>query len=209
MMYSMSCFIISPPRPCRSPRQSFLTYWQSPSIIPPPNGVSLGHFEASPLDVPLGIPLVVLVAAVLAFLAQSWINSLLGGEQGLGAFLSDGSGFNKSGFKQRRRPGNDYGVIPGDNTKPLGGPDPLPWLKLPELDFVDVAGQTKTPKKMQQSARGKMSAIERHQSGVILQLDSLREQMKTEVGQGNFEAAKRIEIELERIMKDEGYDFSL
>jgi hypothetical protein len=146
------------------------------------------------------------VAALLAFSAQSWINSLLGGEQGLGAFLSDGSGFNKSGFKQRRRPRNDYGVIPGDTTKPLGGPDPLPWLKLPELDFVDVAGQTK---KMQQSAREKISAIERSQSGVILRLDSLREQMKTEVGLGNFDAAKRIEIELERLMKDEGYDFSL
>jgi hypothetical protein len=40
-------------------------------------------------------------------------------------------------------------------------------------------------------------------------LDSLREKMKTEVGRGNFDAAKRIEIELERLMKDEGYDLSL
>ena len=204
----MSLFI-SPPRPCsRSPRQSFPAYRQSLSIVTPPDGLSLGYFEDSPLDVPLGIPLVVLVAALLAFSAQSWINSLLGGEQGLGAFLSDGSGFNKSGFKQRRRPRNEYGVIPGDATKPLGGSDPLPWLKLPELDFVDVAGQTKTPKKMQQSAREKISAIERNQSGVILRLDSLREQMKTEVGRGNLDAAKIIEIELERLMKDEGYDFS-
>jgi hypothetical protein len=202
-------FFISPPRPCRSPRQSFPAYRQSISIVTPPNGLFPGYFEDSLLDVPLGIPLVVLVAALLAFSAQSWINSLLGGEQGLGAFLSDGSGFNKSGFKQRRRPRNDYGVIPGDTTKPLGGPDPLPWLKLPELDFVDVAGQTKTPKKMQQSAREKISAIERNQSGVILRLDSLREKMKTEVGRGNFDAAKRIEIELERLMKDEGYDLSL
>ena len=62
---------------------------------------------------------------------------------------------------------------------------------------------------MQQSAREKISAIERSQSGVILRLDSLREKMKTEVGRGNFDAAKRIEIELERLMKDEGYDLSL
>ena len=39
---------------------------------------------------PIGAPLVVLVAVILAFAAQSWINSLLGGDQGLGAFLSDG-----------------------------------------------------------------------------------------------------------------------
>ena len=86
---------------------------------------------------------VVIVAVILAFSAQTWINSLVGGDQGLGAFLSDGSGFNKSGFKPRRRPITDEREIEGDPTKPLGGSDPLPWLKLPELDFVDVAGQPK------------------------------------------------------------------
>ena len=54
---------------------------------------------------------------------------MLKGERGLGAFLSDGSGFKKSGFRP----------LDGADMKT----DPLPWLKLPELDFVDVAGQEK------------------------------------------------------------------
>jgi hypothetical protein len=186
-------FFISPHHTCRYARRSVPAYRPSPSIITPTTSLSIGYFEASPLDVPLGVPLVVFVAVLLAFSAQSWINSLLGGDQGLGAYLSDGYGFNRSGFKQRRRSSNDYGgVIPGDTSKPLGGPDPFPWLKLPELDFVDVSGQPKTPKKMQQSVREANTANERNHSEVILQLDSLREQMKTEVERGNLEAAKRI-----------------
>ena len=50
--------------------------------------------SASPLDVPIGgAPVVVLAAIILAVAAQSWINSLLCGDRGLGAFLSDGTGF--------------------------------------------------------------------------------------------------------------------
>ena len=50
------------------------------------------RLHLSPLDVPFEPPLVAIGALLLAFSAQSWINSLLGGDQGLGAFLSDGTG---------------------------------------------------------------------------------------------------------------------
>ena len=180
--------------------------------VNPLRSPSLHYLEASPLDqfdLPIGAPLVVLVAAILAFSAQSWINSLLGGDQGLGAFLSDGSGFKKSGFKPRRRPITDDRAIPGDVTIPLGGPDPLPWLKLPEFDFVDVAGQPKKPKQMQQSMReGKSPSSSRNESDVLAELEFLREQMKMEIERGNLEDAKRIESELERIMKKEGFNYS-
>eukprot|EP00429_Kryptoperidinium_foliaceum_P039094 CAMPEP_0176178424 /NCGR_PEP_ID=MMETSP0120_2-20121206/91422_1 /TAXON_ID=160619 /ORGANISM="Kryptoperidinium foliaceum, Strain CCMP 1326" /LENGTH=59 /DNA_ID=CAMNT_0017516577 /DNA_START=1 /DNA_END=177 /DNA_ORIENTATION=- len=53
---------------------------------------------------------------------------MLEGDQGLGAFLKDGSGYNKSGFQN----------IQGSKGK---SSDPLPWLKLPQLDFVEVSGQ--------------------------------------------------------------------
>ena len=146
------------------------------------------------------VPLIVIVAAILAFSAQSWINSLIGGEQGLGAYLSDGSGYNKSAFKQRKR-----------SSKGDEGEDPLPWLNLPESDFVDVAGQTKKSTTLKQSPirRQATSAIERDPSEVIFQLDLLRAQIKMEVELGNLEAAKEVEIRLERLMKEEGYDFSL
>ena len=177
-----------------------------------PVSLSLPHLEATPLDItdlPLGTPIVVLAALILAFSAQSWINSLLGGEQGLGAFLSDGTGFKKSGFKQRKRPITDDRAITGDITKPLGGPDPLPWLKLPQFDYVDVAGQPKKPKQMRQPMKEiPPPPIVRDESEVISKLESLREQMKTEVERGYFESAKATEKELKRVMKEEGYDFS-
>jgi len=167
------------------------------------------HLEASPfVDVPLDAPIVVCVAVLLAFFAQSWINSLLGGDQGLGAFLSDGKGFGNSGFKPRSRPITDERAIPGDITKPLGGPDPLPWLKLPELDYVDVAGQPKKPKRARRPMKEMLPSMGRDDSKVISKLESLREKMKVEVERGNLENAKRVENELEALMKENGYDFS-
>lgn len=154
-----------------------------------------------------GAPVVVLAAIILAVAAQSWINSLLGGDRGLGAFLSDGTGFNKSGFKPRRRqrrPITDERTVPGDGdaSGPLGSPDPLPWLKLPEFDYVDVAGQPTRPKRMEATSGYS------DESKVVERLEFLREQMKMAVERGNMEDAKRIEDELERIMKEQGFDFS-
>ena len=81
------------------------------------------------------VPLILLAALGIGFTAQSWINFQLGGDRGLGSFLSDGSGFNRSAF----RPRSGTGDI-SDGTAPVST-DPMPWLKLPRLDFVEVAGQ--------------------------------------------------------------------
>ena len=121
-------------------------------------------------------------------------------------------GFNKSGFKPRsRRPITDERSIPGDTTKPLGGDDPLPWLKLPELDYVDVAGQPKGPnqqtKQTMKTTEAFLSTAVRGESDGIAKLEMLRVQMKAAVDRGDLEDAKRIENELERIMKEEGYSY--
>ena len=85
-------------------------------------------------DNPLLSPfLIAIVALVLLVAAQSFINKMLKGDQGLGAFLKDGSGYNRSGFRAKNNNG-------GDNNNDSNN-DPLPWLKLPRLDFVEVAGQ--------------------------------------------------------------------
>ncbi|KAL7554821.1 hypothetical protein ACHAWF_018461 [Thalassiosira exigua] len=203
-----ACFLAPAPR---FPRLIRHHSTQSHAGVLPPvmSRPSLLRLEASPLesmDVPLGPPLVVLAAVVLAFSAQSWINSLLGGDQGLGAFLSDGAGFNKSGFKPRRRPITDERVVPGDG--PLSGPDPLPWLKLPELDYVDVAGQPKKPNLPTPLSEPPPPSVERDEGVILAKLERLRGRMKIEVERGNFEDAKRIENELKRAMEEEGYDFS-
>lgn len=72
---------------------------------------------------------VILVAIVLGVLSQVLINSMLKGDQGLSAFLSDGKGYGKSRFRPYNK-GKDY---PKE--------DPLPWLKLPKFSYVEVKGQ--------------------------------------------------------------------
>ena len=77
------------------------------------------------------------------------------------------------------------------------------------MTFVDVAGQRKKSTIIQPIRGQGTSAIERDQSEVLFQLDLLRAQIKMEVEMGNLEAAKDVEIRLVRLMKEEGYDFSL
>ena len=173
------------------------------------------HYNISPLidNVPLGNPVIVIGALILAISAQSFINSMLEGDQGLGNYLSDGTGYNKSKFKARKKPNTIDDSY--DPTKPLGAGDPLPWLKLPELDFVDVAGQEKkrqkkvqpNKKSVPQRIKDMDKAMERDEK-ILARLESLKDRMKAEVAMGDLEAAKKIEDELESIMKKEGYDFS-
>jgi hypothetical protein len=155
--------------------------------------------------VPISTPVVLLAAIALAVLAQSWINTLLGGDQGLGAFLSDGAGYNKSAFKPRKKFVMDERSNPAgiDPSKPLGGADPLPWLKLPEFDYVEVAGQPKNPKQPKIVPKSSSDEAE-----VVSRLERLFAQMKKEVENDNLIEAKRIELELEKIMEEEGFGFS-
>ncbi|KAL7519803.1 hypothetical protein ACHAWX_004559 [Stephanocyclus meneghinianus] len=159
--------------------------------------------EAELQQLPLAIPFVIVIGAViLAITAQSWINFLLRGDQGLGAFLSDGTGYNKSGFKPRSKLVN----AGASNDAALEGSDPLPWLNLPHLDYVDVAGQPKRPKKVHLKAAG--SDLNEHNAQeVVLQMEHLRGQIRLLVEQGRLQQAKNIELELETIMKEHGYEF--
>lgn len=170
----------------------------------PTSSLSLAS-ESTLLDVPISTPLVLLAAVALAVLAQSWINSLLGGDQGLGAFLSDGTGYNKSAFKPRRKNKTDDS---GDPSKPLGGADPLPWLKLPEFDYVDVAGQPKKPKQPDIIPNSSANSSSKSEAEVVSRLEFLFARMKEEVDNDNLIEAKRYELELEKIMKEEGFSFS-
>lgn len=126
------------------------------------------------------VPLLLFAALGVGIAAQTFINQMLKGEDGLGAFLSDGSGYNKSKFKSKA-------------SSKEAKKDPLPWLKLPELDFVEVAGQEKT----------------KYQSeGELLdKLEIIRQDMNQAVEEGNLEKAKTLEMDLERIMKTYDIEF--
>ena len=97
-------------------------------FIPHPHKMTLDdEFEVMDRLDPVSIFGLLTFTIILGATAQSFINSMIQGEQGLGAFLSDGEGFKNSKFKPLSR-------------KPVKD-DPLPWLKLPKLSFVEVAGQ--------------------------------------------------------------------
>lgn len=122
--------------------------------------------------------LVALVALLIGVAAQTFINQMLEGDRGLGAFLKDGTGYNKSGFRQQ------------DGKRAEERSDPLPWLKLPKLDFVEVAGQEKVDDSL-----------------IFAKLEELRIQMNQQLDQGNIVEASRLKEELEELMEVAGIDF--
>jgi hypothetical protein len=134
------------------------------------------------------VPLLLVVALGLGFAAQGFINQMLQGEQGLAAFLRDGSGYNKSGLKPS---------LFSDKKKPPK-PDPIPWLKLPQLDFVEVAGQ-------QQGQPLTNNGLD--ENAVLEKLESLRVQMVRAVKEGDVKEAEFIKLELEGIMKANNMEY--
>jgi hypothetical protein len=117
----------------------------------------------------LAVLLPLLAALLVGVAAQTWINQMIKGDQGLGAFLKDGQGFNKSGFRQ----------VVTDESSNRTDDDPLPWLSLPKLDFVDVAGQE-----------------DPQQVLVEDELERLRSAMTRELQAGNLERATELKNEL-------------
>jgi hypothetical protein len=139
-----------------------------------------------PNDLPL-VPLATIAALILLITAQSFINFLLKGDRGLGAFLSDGSGYNKSGFRRT------------NNSDDRMETDPLPWLKLPMFDYVDVAGQ----KKEQMMVAGSTD----EEIVLLRRMEEMKDQIRERIDEGKYDSARKIELELELLMKAEGYEF--
>jgi hypothetical protein len=129
------------------------------------------------------VPVLLIVAVTLFVASQGWINSLLSGDRGLGAFLSDGSGFKKSGF----RPVSSS----GDGKESEAEADPLPWLKLPKLDFVEVAGQDTSVS----------------EEAVMERLEELRVEMNDLLEQKKFKEASAVRLTLEKLMKVNGVEY--
>ena len=83
---------------------------------------------------------------------------------------------------------------------------------------MDVAGQPKKPKptkadqkrihEMEKDMENEMKKSIERDENILAKLESLKDQMRLEVQMGDLKAAKRIEDELEKIMKEEGYDWN-
>jgi hypothetical protein len=135
----------------------------------------------------VAVPLLLVAALGLGFAAQGFINQMLEGDQGLAAFLRDGSGYNKSGLKPSLFSG-----------KKAPRQDPLPWLKLPQLDFVEVAGQPR---------QRPVTSNVPDENAVFEKLESLRLQIVRAVEEGNVKQAESITQELEGIMKANNMEY--
>lgn len=119
------------------------------------------------------------VALGLFLAAQGYINSMLKGDQGLGAFLQDGSGFKNSAYS------------PSSKKQKEVGEDPMPWLSLPKLDFVEVAGQKASEEMVQE------------------RLELLRKEMNQKLLEGKTVEATALRRELERLCEECGFEFSI
>jgi hypothetical protein len=140
----------------------------------------------------LSPPILLLVALALGIAANGFIQQMLQGERGLGSFLSDGAGFNKSKFQP----------LKADEERAVRS-DPLPWLKLPRLDFVEVAGQEK---KVNLQTRN-VSVDQANDDLVLAKLELLRLQMTEQLALGNVAQAKALQQQMEAIMKESNIQF--
>ena len=181
----------------------------------------------SPLESDIVVPIIVIVALTIGILANGWISRLLSGDQGLGSYLSDGSGYNKSKFKPLSS--KSKGTATNNSDRAVQGDDPLPWLRLPNLDFVEVAGQKNNPPK-QSTASSRMTAVtsilnnDTTQKNSILigindiettsdaialeELELLRLQMQEQILLGNMVQAEQLRNTLERLMKENNIQFT-
>lgn len=144
-----------------------------------PNSISKFMIEDDKIMVLQPGPYFVLVGIILGIASQYLINTMLKGDRGISAFLSDGNGFNNSRFKTIQSS--------GDTKKE----DPLPWLKLPKLDFVEVAGQEND------------SSFD----SVKQQLDSLKLKLDNELASGQNDKASKTMKELDILMEKYGFEF--
>ncbi len=136
----------------------------------------------------MNVAVITIIALLLAVAAQGWIHQMVQGDQGLGAYLRDGNGFQKSAFQ------------PMNKKKELSSSDPLPWLKLPNLDFVEVAGQSSSP--------DDSIIITKDDSLLLDSLVQMQQNMNAKLQEGKEAEARIIRNELERLMKDHGMEYT-
>ena len=139
-------------------------------------------FDTSIID-PTGITIGFALVSIGVLSQQS---SLMNGKSGLGAFLQDGKGYKNSAYQ------------PNDN---LEKKDPLPWLKLPKFDFVEVYGA-----KDDDGLSGGVLSIE-DELAVRARLDSLSQEFNSSLNSGNLQKAQIIRIELENLLVDTGFQY--
>jgi hypothetical protein len=105
------------------------------------------------------LPVIVILGVSIGIAAQLWISKMTQGDRGLGAFLKDGNKF----------AGSNFSTMKSSNDS-VSGNDPLPWLRLPNLDFVEVAGQSSVNSKVEDLMRRMEKASREGKEELALEL---------------------------------------
>lgn len=131
--------------------------------------------------------------------AQFLIQKQLQGDQGLGAFLKDGRGYSNSSFRP---------ILDSDRAVSQG--DPLPWLKLPKLDFVEVAGQSNSNNNNSNNdAADAADDLEKDDLETTVQmLETLQGELNQQMALGNTAEAQVIKRRLQTIMTEKGISYN-
>jgi hypothetical protein len=91
--------------------------------------------------------------------------------------------------------------MPVDEDRAVSS-DPLPWLRLPKLDYVEVAGQKDQAREDFELGRSMVSS-----DPSLVQLEDLRVRMNQKLAQGDVDAAESLRQQLEAKMKEGGFEY--
>jgi len=148
LLISVKGWIVAPAQSIRLPRDAVVPRRQElvSRSWPSPTSTGLQALYDDTLLTP-SVPFLVMVGLTLGAGAQFWIYKMVSGDKGLGAYLKDGRGLNRSAFS----------TAPS-KSEAFPGKDPMPWYQPPRLDFVRVAGQEGSGEKELELLRDQMQA---------------------------------------------------
>lgn len=160
------------------------------------------------------VPIIIIFAITIGVVANVWIQTLLSGERGIGSYLSDGGGYNKSSFRPIDNKKKNSNISNNNNMNDMVAVqnDPLPWLKLPKFDFVEVAGQIEEEQEAvnvvgQDGSNNNENKNSVDEEILVLQLERLRLEMKYQIQEGNMKDAIQIRNQLEKMMKENNIEY--
>ena len=76
----------------------------------------------------------------------------------------------------------------------------MPWMKLPRLDFVEVAGQG-------EERDGKLAPAMEDEAMAMVRLEKLADAVRVELEAGNIEGARALKDRLEMLMEEYGMEY--
>lgn len=82
--------------------------------------------------------------------------------------------------------------------------DPMPWLKLPKLDYVEVRGQEEA-----QGTGAERNLSPEDERSIVRELEGLQAKLRASLDAADMVEAERVKTQLERRMRESGFEFNI